>query len=340
MSKVINVSDKLGKLLLDGWSPSDRTCPVEECRGVPLLRSPQGRGLVTWFCPSCEGDGTGDHSESQQPSSPSLTSSTHYSRSSTPPTEDAYVPGSPTFAMPAETEDSIRRRQQSDLASAEIGNRLLRGWAMLADECPRSTCYGIPLVRPPKTGHEKSPKKECVVCGTVYVTERKAQGLGSLVPVTSPGSRQEEIPSSGAFLVGPNATLKGKEKASDSRDAPVVCLNECLRTSNSSRPAMTLSQVAHSAPSTIGTSSVAPAVLSLSRESKPPLPSAPTSTSDDVLASSCNALGATLGALSQQLLLLSSQPILDPVSISQTADAIARTGQALEVIRSLRLRQD
>lgn len=98
-------------------------------------------------------------SESQQPSSPSLGSSTHYSRYSTPPTEDADVPGSPTFAIPAETEDSIRRRQQSDLASAEIGRRLLRGWAMLGEECPRSTCYGIPLVRPPKTGQEKDPRK-------------------------------------------------------------------------------------------------------------------------------------------------------------------------------------
>ncbi|KAH9062046.1 hypothetical protein EDB87DRAFT_1560067 [Lactarius vividus] len=315
MSKVINVSDKLGKLLLDGWTLSDRTCPVEECRGVPLLRSE--RGLETWFCPSCEGNGTGEffffggfHTY--------LTSSTHYSRLSTPPTEDAYVPGSPTFPMPAETEDSIRRRQQSDLASAEIGNRLLRGWAMLADECPGRTCYGIPLVRPPKTGHEKSPRKECVVCGTVYVTEKKAQGLDSLVPVTSSGTKQEE--SSGGLLVGSNATLKGKEKASGNRDVPVVA-----------------PWVADSASPAIGTSYVAPAVPSLSQESKPPPPSAPT---EDVLASSWKALGATLSALSQRLLHLSSQPILNPVTISQTVDAIAKTGQALEVISTLRRRQD
>ncbi|KAH8999411.1 hypothetical protein EDB92DRAFT_1790271 [Lactarius akahatsu] len=317
MSKVINVSDNLGKLLLDGWTPSDRTCPVEECRGVPLLRSPEGRGLVTWFCPSCEGNGTGEFCFFGGFYT-YLTSSTHYSRSSTPPTDDAYVPGSPTFAIPAETEDSIRRRQQSDLASAEIGNRLLRGWAMLADECPRRTCYGIPLVRPPKTGHEKSPRKECVVCGTVYVTEKKAQGLDSLVPVTSSGPRQEE--SSGALLVGSNATLKGKEKAFGNRDVPVVT-----------------PRVAHSASPAIRTSFVAPAVLPLSWESGPPLPSAPT---EDVLAGSWKALGATLSALSQRLLLLSSQPILDPVTISQTADAIARTGQALEVISTLRRRQD
>jgi hypothetical protein len=56
---------------------------------------------------------------------------------------------------------------------------------------------------------------------------------------------------------------------------------------------------------------------------------------DDVLAGMGKALRATLNALSQRLLLLSGQPILDPVSISQTADAIARTGQALGVINTL-----
>lgn len=320
MSKVINVSDNWGKLLLDGWSLSDRTCPAKGCHAIPLLRSPEGRDLV-WFCPSCESNVLNpgpSHSESQQPSSPSLGSSTHYSRSSTPPTEDADVPGSPTFAIPAETEESIRRRQQSDLASAEIGRRLLRGWAMLGDECPRSTCYGIPLVRPPKTGQGKDPRKECVVCSTVYV----AQGLDSLVPFTSSGSKQEEKPSSSAPLLGSNVTLKGKEKASEN-NGPAV---------------------ARFASHSLGTASTAPAVFALS---KPPLPNAvnafsevtPTSTSEDVLASSCKALSTTLGALSQRLLFLSGQPILDPVTISQTADAIAKTGQALDVISYLRHKQ-
>jgi len=144
-----------------------------------------------------------------------------------------------------------------------------------------------------------------------------------LVPVTSSESRQEEKPSSGGPLVRSNVTHKGKEKAYENLD----------------------SVVPHSASHSIGTSSVAPAVLALSKESKPPLPSAinhafsePISTSEDVLASSCKALGDTLGVLSQRLLLLSGQPIPDPVTISQTADAIAKTGQALGVISSLRCR--
>ena len=58
-----------------------------------------------------------------------------------------------------DTDTILRRRQQSDRASAEIGNRLLKGWAMLADECQNPDCYGVPLVRPPKPGGGKDPRK-------------------------------------------------------------------------------------------------------------------------------------------------------------------------------------
>ena len=67
--------------------------------------------------------------------------------------------------------------------------------------------------------------------------------------------------------------------------------------------------------------------------------SQPTSTSEDVLASSSKALSTTLGTLSQRLLLLSGQPTLDLVTISQTADAISKTGQALDVISYLLRKQ-
>lgn len=42
---------------------------------------------------------------------------------------------------------------------------------MLGEECPNDTCYGIPLVRPPSQGGEKDPRKECVICGNVYLPE-------------------------------------------------------------------------------------------------------------------------------------------------------------------------
>jgi hypothetical protein len=66
----------------------------------------------------------------------------------------------------------------------------------------------------------------------------------------------------------------------------------------------------------------------------------PISTSDDILTDSSKALEATLSALSQRLILLSGQPILDPVTISQTADAITKAGQALAVINTLRYNKE
>lgn len=70
---------------------------------------------------------------------------------------------SPTFALPVETAESLRRREQSDAASSEIGKRLLKGWAMLAEECPNVICYGVPLVRPPKAGGGKDPRMACPI---------------------------------------------------------------------------------------------------------------------------------------------------------------------------------
>ena len=81
------------------------------------------------------------------------------SQPSTPPTEISSTLSSPAFVPAVDVEEITRRRQQSDLASAEIGRRLLRGWTMLADECPNSGCFGIPLVRPPKTGGEQHLRK-------------------------------------------------------------------------------------------------------------------------------------------------------------------------------------
>jgi len=198
---------------------------------------------------------------------------------------------------------------------------------MLADECPRSTCYGIPLVRPPKSGRDKDPSKECVVCGTVYVTgtEKKTQGSDPSALGTLSGTRREELSTSSVKVS--NATTKGKRRASESPAVPEVV--------TSGNP-----KLMHP------TASALPVTSSLFRDSNLPLQassslafSEPVFTSD-VLAGSDRALRATLSTLSQRLLLLSGQQILDPVTISQTADAIARTGQALAVINTLRRSQE
>jgi Sjogren's syndrome/scleroderma autoantigen 1 (Autoantigen p27) len=93
------------------------------------------------------------------PPSTTSASSEEFSRVSTPPTEISDALSSPTFAPPPNPQELARRRAQSDMASAEIGKRMLRGWAMLAEECPNDSCYGVPLVRPPMAGGGKDPRK-------------------------------------------------------------------------------------------------------------------------------------------------------------------------------------
>lgn len=110
------------------------------------------------------------------------------SRTSTPPT-DVTPPPSPPFVLPPPTAEQLSRRAQSDMASREIGTKMLRGYAMLAEQCPNSTCYGIPLVRPPKDPRKVcmccpqetisslmlvASHQECVVCGTIYVDNEEA----------------------------------------------------------------------------------------------------------------------------------------------------------------------
>lgn len=67
------------------------------------------------------------------------------------------------------------RDAQSARASSLIGDMLLRGYSLLADSCPNSTCYGIPLVGQPRTrrpgGRDaglEDTKKQCVICNRVY----------------------------------------------------------------------------------------------------------------------------------------------------------------------------
>lgn len=100
---------------------------------------------------------------------PSVTSvsSEGFSRVSTPPTEVSDSLNSPALFPPLNPQEVMRRRAQSDMASSEIGKRMLQGWAMLAEECPNDSCYGVPLIRPPKVNGREDPRKvncHCFIC--------------------------------------------------------------------------------------------------------------------------------------------------------------------------------
>ncbi|PCH41184.1 hypothetical protein WOLCODRAFT_131753 [Wolfiporia cocos MD-104 SS10] len=318
MSTVIDVSGKLGEYMLKGWVLTDQICA--KCSKVPLMRSPSPP--TSYFCANCDAgppapsspslaDRARQDSQSQlnEQSSPSSISSGRFSRSSTPPTEVSSMLSSPTFAPPFDAEELLRRRQQSDTASAELGRRLLKGWAMLADECPNSTCYGVPLVRPPRTGAEKDLHKECVFCGTVYVDEQGPSG-SRLVPVDAANplrrsagqSMPEPAPSTSASTTV--IPRQGKGRAND--------VFEPLVPQSSAETVM---------PSAF---QVAPATSSFT-------PSSTTS----ALEASAKSLEATLHALSGRLYQLTNAPVVEPSSIAQTADTISKVTQALSQVKQL-----
>lgn len=279
------------------------------------MRSPNNGSPVTHFCVNCNGP---QQSTSAQSNSSSTDSSSTYesnSRPSTPPTELSSALSSPTFAPPIDTEETIRRRQQSDQASAEIGKRLLKGWAMLGEECPNIRCYGIPLVRPPKGGEERDHRKECVICGTVYVTD-VSEGWQRLVPAPhaiEAGSR------SGASNLSAPITL-------GSRDKGKAVMHSLPSQSSSLLPAPESSKL---------TIDISKPTRDLAINSERLNASVP-SINAVMVHSPAQALKLSLDAMSQRLAqICETANQMDVVSIASTADAINKVAQALSQVRQL-----
>lgn len=321
MSQIMDVSSKMGPWMLGGWVLTDRGCP--KCQ-VPLMRSPNGQTPVVHFCVSCDGNPSqapaqsSGHRRSSQILS-ETTASTHRSasRTSTLPTDLPSDTDSPLL-QPIDTDTILHRRQQSDRASAEIGNRLLKGWAMLADECPGADCYGVPLVRPPKPGGGRDPRKECVICGSVYVDE---QNLGDLNHSTTQP------------YANPTEERADRNKGADN-----------LNLLNSAHPKSSFAAPPAAIQHTNTASNITP---STQRNSRPQgLPSTHLFTqagnsidlsSVSALESTERALQASLEALANRLnLSVTSEATFDPRFIGDLAEAIQKVTAALTSVRLAR----
>lgn len=167
---------KKGMRLIKFQVLTDETCSRKGC-SVPLLRSPRGQLPKASFCANCDAHPISVNSEqiclsylSQKvdffsaDSNRLLTSSVAGGSSMTQFSEASVYQPDPSSTIIANSvnvtnNQALHRRQQSDAASAEMGRLLLKGWAMLADECPNAECYGIPLMRPPATGGQKDNRK-------------------------------------------------------------------------------------------------------------------------------------------------------------------------------------
>ncbi|KJA29979.1 hypothetical protein HYPSUDRAFT_32023 [Hypholoma sublateritium FD-334 SS-4] len=314
MATIADISQTLGDYMLKGWVLTDQPCPTPGCT-VPILRSPRGRTPLTTFCVKCNSTENPALNMPETAASSTSAGSIH-SPLSTPPTDFSIAPGSPTFIPLEETEQSRHRRAQSDQASSEIGKRLLKGWAMLGDECPNDTCYGVPLVRPPKSGAEKDPRKECVICGHVYVTETDWAGRENLVPFKSQTSElstsvQSQAGSSHAIFspAHPFSSPFGRQLAEEKQKLPV-----------------------ETAPQT--------RIPSYITDTKPKVTFEPPSSSDIGLGEITQILQTSLRVLSGRLSELSSQSILDCISIGTTADSINKVASALGQVRQLQRDQN
>ncbi|KZO89726.1 hypothetical protein CALVIDRAFT_543330 [Calocera viscosa TUFC12733] len=230
-----------------------------------------------------------------QPSSPTSTPHSPLSLHSTPPT----TPPSRSPSLPALPDPSpltLQRRAQSDLASQRIGDRLLKGWAMLGEECPNDTCWGVPLVRKP--GRAKGGRGdggECVICGW----GSEADGLGA--SAAGPSTARAAIRSTGAedivhtFHPTPTQPLP----------TPVTA-----RLAPPPAPAASSARAAHldSTPLLHGSS----------------------------ISHSVDALNQTLSTLSERLTVLSANPITaDPIVIRTLVEAMGAVMDALAKARAM-----
>ncbi|PVF93372.1 hypothetical protein CPB86DRAFT_877217 [Serendipita vermifera] len=183
MSIITNVSKSMSEYLLAGWALTNDPCP--NC-SMPRMRSPAYLGEDTKLvCLNCDPPPTGGSKPLKDSTDRLSVSSVSdgLTGRSTPPT-DLSPPVSPPLMLPPPSQETLRRRAQSDQASQEIADRMLRGWTMLADECPNPSCYGIPLVRAPG----ETSAKECVVCHNKYLPASDPRASSSEAKVQPPPS--------------------------------------------------------------------------------------------------------------------------------------------------------
>eukprot|EP00613_Pedinella_sp_CCMP2098_P067127 CAMPEP_0171989848 /NCGR_PEP_ID=MMETSP0993-20121228/276622_1 /TAXON_ID=483369 /ORGANISM="non described non described, Strain CCMP2098" /LENGTH=554 /DNA_ID=CAMNT_0012642845 /DNA_START=72 /DNA_END=1736 /DNA_ORIENTATION=- len=185
-------SAKMGELMLAGWAMLAESCPNKGCPSMPLMRK---RGAAQGLCVLCDPTFTKSESAGDKGSgvsaaaAPAAAAALSSSQSTSLLESETLL--SPTrtskilAAAPKPLSDTDWQKKRNAV-SAKMGEKLLAGWAMLADACPHPSCRGTPLMR--KKG---AAAKVCVCCDDVVRGEPAAaeseERSGSRVGSSSKG---------------------------------------------------------------------------------------------------------------------------------------------------------
>jgi len=186
--RIDDVSKLLGAKLMAGWTMLGSTCPEENCGCVlmrdrdqvihcvsckkTLTQQPDGSYQLD-FNPSASSSSSSSSSSSASAASSSSSSSSiapvstpvpsrtvsSFSSSSLP---DSFAPSSSSSSA---SSSSSSTKASDDEVSQRMGELLLSGWAMLAQDCPQ--CEGVPLMR------NRQGQMKCVSCNATVVTEEE-----------------------------------------------------------------------------------------------------------------------------------------------------------------------
>jgi len=190
---------------------------------------------------------------------------------------------------------------------------------MLADECPNAECYGVPLVRPPKPGGGKDPRKECFICGSVYVDE---ENLGDL----------------DHSIIQPRASATGVDKDKDVQSLDISNPIKLKNNFTSRAAAIHLTNATSTnLPPTRGDSRPQGSPSADSFTQGPDTRDLPGTSAMLALESAERALQAGLQALTDRLnLSVASGATLDPRFVGDLAEAIQKVTTALISVRMAR----
>lgn len=290
----------------------------------------------------------------------------------TPPTPPSHL-ASPTLhattvedlPIPALTPAQVAaRREQSDQASALIGQRLLQGWALLDAQCENETCFAVPLMRrpahKPKVADAEAsqkgsssmtlaklvdPRRYCVICHRDYLREGEVEEYERFMQATqgkaapAPQNQQQQT----------SAAVVAREREINDR----IEHSSAAKKRRFAAPKITSSSIAAAAAAAATESKGKQRAVDVQIEDEvrtkrskqsalPPVASsASPANSGRLSAGPVAALERAIIALSTKLDDIAANEAGAPMpqwatDIANTAEALARTCKALESVRQLR----